>query len=255
MQVNSLHSPFNDGSCCSSTSCELRYRDEPWDFLPFFLSERLAKGSIRSTNVPDDIVTLLLLLWLCLVVVVALFYFYFFFCFLDVVDKGKGNGFFYIRLMFRSDTNSNKRLLFGRVNLHTLMHARKTSHKHPQKNTHTRTHTSLYECAGFSIFFCACVRHLSKWFPPDFLTLSVLIFANFTWVILQWCFFFFYAHCYHFCFSLRYCEWWISAYSALTLICFIYLSNIFSIWYIHGVTFHSMHLFHLLTHAEKETQK
>lgn len=92
--------------------------------------------------------------------------------------------------MFRSDTNSNKRLLFGRVNLHTLMHARKTSHKHPQKNTHTRTHTSPDECAVISIFFCACVRCLSKWFPPDFLTLSVLIFANFTWVILQWWFFF-----------------------------------------------------------------
>lgn len=30
----------------------------PEIFLPFFLSERLAKGSIRSTNVPDDIVTL-----------------------------------------------------------------------------------------------------------------------------------------------------------------------------------------------------
>lgn len=49
------NSPLNGGSCCNSTSCELRYLDEPCDFLLFFLSERLANGSIRSTNVPDDI--------------------------------------------------------------------------------------------------------------------------------------------------------------------------------------------------------
>lgn len=47
--------PFNGGNCCNSTSCEFRYRDDPCDFLLFFFSDRLANGSIRSTNVPADI--------------------------------------------------------------------------------------------------------------------------------------------------------------------------------------------------------
>lgn len=48
-------SPFSSGSAWSSTSCVLRYREEPCDFLVFFLSDRFAKGSILSTNVPEDI--------------------------------------------------------------------------------------------------------------------------------------------------------------------------------------------------------
>lgn len=45
--------PFSRGSAWSSTSCELRYLELPWDFLVFFLSDRFANGSMRSTNVPD----------------------------------------------------------------------------------------------------------------------------------------------------------------------------------------------------------
>lgn len=51
---NKISLPLSWGSCWSSTSCELRYREEPCDFFDFFLRDRLANGSIRSTNVPDD---------------------------------------------------------------------------------------------------------------------------------------------------------------------------------------------------------
>lgn len=51
------HSPLNIGSCCNSKSVEFRYLDDPCDFFVFFFIERLANGSILSTNVPEDIVT------------------------------------------------------------------------------------------------------------------------------------------------------------------------------------------------------
>lgn len=49
-------SPLRSGSGCSSTSCEFRYLELPCDFFVFFLRERLAKGSIRSTNAVVDMV-------------------------------------------------------------------------------------------------------------------------------------------------------------------------------------------------------
>lgn len=45
--------PLRGGRACSSTSWEFLYLELPWDFLVFFLSERLANGSIRSTKVVD----------------------------------------------------------------------------------------------------------------------------------------------------------------------------------------------------------
>lgn len=48
-----LRIPLSRGKACSSTSWELRYRELPCDFFVFFLSERFANGSMRSTNVPD----------------------------------------------------------------------------------------------------------------------------------------------------------------------------------------------------------
>lgn len=54
-KIKITNSPLRSGNCCSSTSCEFRYRDDPCDFLLFFFSDRLANGSIRSTNVPEDI--------------------------------------------------------------------------------------------------------------------------------------------------------------------------------------------------------
>lgn len=42
------------GKGWSSTSCELRYLELPCDFLVFFLSDRLANGSILSTIVVVD---------------------------------------------------------------------------------------------------------------------------------------------------------------------------------------------------------
>lgn len=63
------NSPLSGGNCCSSTSCELRYLDEPCDFLLFFFSDRFANGSMRSTNVPDDIV-----LGVCLCLCVCFLY-------------------------------------------------------------------------------------------------------------------------------------------------------------------------------------
>ena len=42
----------------SSTSPPVLYLDDPWLFRCFFFSDRLANGSILSTNVPpDDILT------------------------------------------------------------------------------------------------------------------------------------------------------------------------------------------------------
>lgn len=48
--------PFRSGRACSSPSWEFLYLELPCDFLVFFLSERLAKGSILSTNVVVDMV-------------------------------------------------------------------------------------------------------------------------------------------------------------------------------------------------------
>ena len=50
--------PFSKGNAVSSTSPPVRYLDDPWLFFGFFFNDRLANGSIRSTNVPaDDILT------------------------------------------------------------------------------------------------------------------------------------------------------------------------------------------------------
>lgn len=38
----------------SSTSPPVRYLDEPWLFFCFFFNDLFAKGSMRSTKVPDD---------------------------------------------------------------------------------------------------------------------------------------------------------------------------------------------------------
>ena len=49
--------PFKRGNAVNSTSPPVRYRDDPWLFFGFFFNERFANGSIRSTNVPEDILT------------------------------------------------------------------------------------------------------------------------------------------------------------------------------------------------------
>lgn len=67
-----MHVPLSCGNGCSSTSCEFRYLDEPCDFLLFFFRERLANGSIRSTNVPDAIVDPYMCFCVCLSVCVCI---------------------------------------------------------------------------------------------------------------------------------------------------------------------------------------
>ena len=52
--TNGFDLPFNSGKGVSSTSPPVLYLDEPWLFLCFFFKDLLAKGSIRSTNVPPD---------------------------------------------------------------------------------------------------------------------------------------------------------------------------------------------------------
>lgn len=50
-----LRLPFRRGSAVSSTSAPCLYLELPCDFFCFFLRDLLlAKGSIRSTNVPED---------------------------------------------------------------------------------------------------------------------------------------------------------------------------------------------------------
>ena len=44
--------PLSSGSAVSSTSPPVLYLEEPWLFFCFFFNDRLANGSIRSTNVP-----------------------------------------------------------------------------------------------------------------------------------------------------------------------------------------------------------
>lgn len=51
------YSPFKSGNGWSSTSCELRYLELPWDFFVFFFKDLFAKGSILSTNAVVDIVS------------------------------------------------------------------------------------------------------------------------------------------------------------------------------------------------------
>ncbi len=48
------HLPLSSGNGVSSTSPPVLYLDDPWLFLCFFFSDLLAKGSIRSTNVPPE---------------------------------------------------------------------------------------------------------------------------------------------------------------------------------------------------------
>ena len=55
--LNLVILPFNRGNAVNSTSPPVRYLDDPWLFFGFFFNERLANGSIRSTNVPEDILT------------------------------------------------------------------------------------------------------------------------------------------------------------------------------------------------------
>ena len=45
--------PLRSGSACSSTSCPPLYLDDPWLLFCFFFIDLLAKGSIRSTKVPE----------------------------------------------------------------------------------------------------------------------------------------------------------------------------------------------------------
>lgn len=49
-------SPLSRGNGCISSSWEFRYRDDPCDFFDFFFIDLLANGSMRSTNVLDDMI-------------------------------------------------------------------------------------------------------------------------------------------------------------------------------------------------------
>ena len=53
-KIKDCHLPLSSGNGVSSTSPPVLYLDDPWLFLCFFFNDLLAKGSIRSTNVPPE---------------------------------------------------------------------------------------------------------------------------------------------------------------------------------------------------------
>ena len=63
-QINNFVLPFNNASWVISTSPPVLYLEDPWLFFCFFFKDLLAKGSIRSTTVPNvDIFDGKLSLW------------------------------------------------------------------------------------------------------------------------------------------------------------------------------------------------